>query len=238
VLICTRATVNLVKHTRASRHALIIAAPIYDIAPPPPPPPPPPVVTKDLSQADLASLLGSLLDSNHASLLETWAAAHLPVDGLTAVETDTLPDDNISLLVPDAEGTNPQFLVLNGTSSGSISDSIDTTAIHGLHALILEGNNSGSATQLSVTGPNGVNIYTTDLTSPPDYGSGNHFFINLAGTGNNHVHLGNDNGDSVQVGGGADHIHVGNGVPKLASAAEGHQYACWFPVTTQAPASA
>ena len=26
--------------------------------------------------------------------------------------------------------------------------------------------------------------------------------------------------------------------PKLASAAEGHQYACWFPVTTKAPASA
>jgi hypothetical protein len=66
-----------------------------------------------------------------------------------------------------------------------------------------------------------VKIYTTDLTSPPDYGSGNHFFINLAGTGNNHVHLGNDNGVSVRARGGADHIHVGNGVGDIVNLGSG-----------------
>jgi hypothetical protein len=50
----------------------------------------------DLTSAGLATLLDRLLDTNHATLLETWAVNHLPADGLTPVAFDAFPNDEIS----------------------------------------------------------------------------------------------------------------------------------------------
>jgi hypothetical protein len=57
----------------------------------------------------------SWVDPTNASILEAWAASHLPADGLTPIEYDPIIGDTFtsSSLVPDAEGTLPQFLEVN-----------------------------------------------------------------------------------------------------------------------------
>ena len=47
-------------------------------------------------------------------------------------ETDPVFRHNITSLLPDAEGTNPQFLILTGAP-----DTIDTANLSGLHALLM-----------------------------------------------------------------------------------------------------
>ena len=53
--------------------------------------------TLDLSAADLATLLANTVDPTQAANLETWAANHLPADGLTPVEDFTGPISVTSL---------------------------------------------------------------------------------------------------------------------------------------------
>ena len=115
--------------------------------------PPPTPTTSDLDATDLANLLGSLLDANDASLLETWAANHLPKDGLTPVETNgsTIPFPGLTTLIPDAEGTKPQILIAeNQTATGGYT--IDTTGLTGLHAIILPDAQDGGYTGVYNTG--------------------------------------------------------------------------------------
>jgi hypothetical protein len=163
----------------------------------PPPPPPPPVVTNDLNQADLASLLGSLLDSNHASLLETWAANHLPADGLTPLEVDSIAGNVITGVTADAEGTDPQFLELTGNN-----DLLDTTNAN-FHAVLLADSNPSGTTTLTVGGYDSQHIFTSDLANPV---AGHNFSIDASdgSVGEIRILMGDDSGDFVRLGAGAN----------------------------------
>jgi hypothetical protein len=76
---------------------------------------------------------------------------------LTPAEVDSVAADTITAPVPDAEGTNPQFLILNGRA-----DTIDTSQFSNLHAIV-EANNAFTNDALTVTGSHSESIYLGDL---------------------------------------------------------------------------
>jgi hypothetical protein len=76
------------------------------------------------------------------------------------VEFDYNLGAQISAPIPDAEGTNPQLVILEGTT-----DYIDTTAFTGLHAIIFADLGAGW-NFLTVTGGRSVSIYLGDLSGP------------------------------------------------------------------------
>jgi hypothetical protein len=157
--------------------------------------------TSDLNSTELATLLANEVDAKEASHLEVWASNHLPADGLTPVETDPIAGDTITSLIKDAEGTNPQFLLLTGSG-----DTIDTTGIVGLHALILQG---GSLT-VTGTAQHPLNIFN-DAGDVVLQDSGNDIihsdggYLNFSGnTGNDTIYadaevLGNNGVDTYYI---------------------------------------
>jgi len=100
---------------------------------------------------------------------------------LTPVEVDSVAGDTITAPVPDAEGTNPQFLILNGRV-----DTIDTSQFSNLHAIV-EANNAFTNDALTVTGSHSESIYLGDLNGD-FYNNG--FDLFLSDSGNDHVYGG------------------------------------------------
>jgi hypothetical protein len=166
--------------------------------------------------------LANTVDPTQASNLETWAANHLPADGLTPVEDFTGPI-TVTSLMPDPEGTMPQFVEFTGYSDGS---SIDTTAITGLKAIFLTDVNSPSigghgTSEFTIQGSNGEHIYTSDLATPSPT---DNFNIFVYGSGTDHVVMGNDNNDGIYLGTSGDYSSVvlGTGIHDGASLGSGN----------------
>jgi hypothetical protein len=95
----------------------------------------------------------------------------------------------------------PQFLEVNNNHT------IDTSALHLRAIFLLDG---GTATNLTVTGSGNEHIYTQDL-GRPGYDT-DVYTVNVRGTGNINILMGDNAGDNVQdTGSGHDHIVLGNG---------------------------
>jgi hypothetical protein len=143
----------------------------------------------------------SWVDPTTAANLELWAANHSLADGLIPIEYDPVLGDTITSLIPDAEGTLPQFLEVNNNHT------IDTTNLHLRAIFLLDG---GTSTNLTVIGSGNEHIYTQDLGRP---GYDNDVYtLNLQGaTGKITAVLGNNDGDRVYGGSGTENITLGDG---------------------------
>ena len=158
--------------------------------------------TTDLNANALdAVILNEGIDQTTSTSLVSWFVNHLPADGLTPVEFDYNLGDQINTPIPDAEGTHPQLLILEGGS-----DYIDTTAFTGLHTIIFSDLGIGW-NFLTVTGSHSESIYLGDLTGPSTDG----YTVFLNDSGNDTVIEGYNNGIGVFAGAGRDTVTLGMG---------------------------